>query len=276
MLRGVARVALAVLPALLMAGGSIGPAAADPLPAGSFVVGPRVGTTFILGDHLEATTASNTQINPNNQQIPVVSWSTNAFSFSDIYKQPVTAGFDAGYMLTRSLELFGGGSYTFASGKQKTIGNATITKSDFDPETGDPIFFNEATSLRAEFNDYHEIAGELGARWHFLPGSVFRPYVGASARLLWRDDLHMDLTDDTNFVIGRVRLYDSGVKFAGGLQAGLNYEVAEGASVGAMVGINLRPEQSRNKQDLGSTLSAITDVSGSIDIPLAVRFNAAF
>ncbi len=254
----------------------IGSAGADPLPEGSFVVGPRVGTTFIFGGFLESTTASDTQINPNNQQIPVVSWSTTTFGFSDIYKQPVTAGFDVGYMVTRSLELFGGGSYTFASGRQKTIGNATITKSDFDAETGEPITFNQDTSLRAEFNDYHEVAGELGARWHFLPGFAFRPYVGALARLLWRDDLHMDLTDDTNFRIGRVRLYDSGAKFTGGLQAGLNYEVAEGASVGAMVGINLRPEQSRNKQDLGSTLSAITDISGSIDIPLAVRFNAAF
>jgi hypothetical protein len=254
----------------------IGQATADPLPEGSFVLGPRIGTTFIIGDHLNSLTTSNTQINPNNQQIPVVTWSTNAFSFRDIYKQPVTAGFDVGYMVTNSLEVFGGGSFVFASGKRDTIGTATITKSTFDFDTGDIITFNETTSLRAEFNDYHEIDGEIGARWHFMPGWAFRPFIGASARLIWRDDLHMDLTDDTNFVIGRVRLYDGGAKLGGGLQAGMNFEIAEGASIGAMIGLNFRPEQSRNTQDLGSGLSSITDVSGSIDIPIAVRFNAAF
>jgi outer membrane protein W len=270
--RGLGLAALAGVSALVTAL----PAAADPLKEGQFVVGPRIGTTFIIGDHLEALTTSSTQINPNNQQIPVVSWSTTAFSFRDIYKQPVTAGFDVGYMLTSSLELFGGGSYVFASGRQKTIGTATITKTTFDFDTGDTIMFNETTSLRAEFNDYHEIDGEIGARWHFMPGFAFRPFVGASARLIWRDDLHMDLRDDTSFVIGRVRLYDSGAKIGGGLQAGVNFEVVEGASLGAMIGLNFRPEQSRNKQDLGSTLSSITDIGGSIDIPLAVRFNAAF
>jgi len=272
MRRGVAFGLPAFLPALVVAGLAV----ADPLPQGSFVVGPRVGTTFILGDFLNATTASNTQINPNNQQIPVVSWSSASLSFSEAFSQPVSAGFDVGYMVTESLELFGGGSFTGAWGKKRNIGTATITKSTFDQDTGDPITFNQETSLNAEFGDYHEIDGEIGARWHFMPGFVVRPYVGASARLIWRDDLYVDLTDDSNFAIGRVRLYDSSVKFGGGLQAGFNYEVAEGASLGAMVGLNFRPTQNRNKQDLGSTLSVITDVSGSIDIPLAVRFNAAF
>lgn len=197
-----------------------------------------------------------------------------ARSFGATHDQPYSVHAEFGYVASPHWEIFGTVYYDGADGNDERVGTVS------DP-TGAIGAVGAKHALNAEFDDYHSIGIELGARYFFLPKTArLRPFISVSA-----GGRYIDSQDITFSVAGvgstTASFYDDSFSLSASFLAGVEFAITDRFSVGVQSGISYQFEQTERDEKLTPnsaqfTTGGIAGLQGANDdgdrlyIPVAV------
>lgn len=195
-------------------------------------------------------------------------------SFGATHDQPYSIHAELGYVINPHWELFGTVYYDAADGNEERVGTVSDPAGTIGAAGG-------KYRLNAEFDDYHSVGIELGARYFFLPKTArVRPFISVSA-----GGRYIDSQDITFSVAGAgstsTSFYDDSFALSASFLAGVEFAVTERFSVGLQSGISYQFEQSERDEKLTPNSAqfntgGIANLQGSNDdgdrlyIPVAV------
>jgi hypothetical protein len=132
--------------------------------------------------------------------------------FNSIMKFPFIFGGSIGYNVTNQFEFFGNVDYMLAGTGKKVV--ARSIKPD------------QYSLLKYQTGTFGALGTYLGGRYYFDCGGTWYPFVGAKLGANWRKSVTTKVYVD-NVRFAKDKFFDSNVVFAGGLQLGLDAELAE-------------------------------------------------
>ena len=163
-------------------------------------------------------------------------------SFGAVHDQPYSVHVELGYVVNPHREIFGTVYYDGAGGAEERIGSVTDPAGSIGPVGG-------KYRLNGEFDDYHSVGIELGARYFFLPKTArLRPFISVSAGGRYVDS--QDLKLSVGNLATTTSFYDDSFSLSASLLAGIEFAVTERFSVGLQSGINYQFEQTQRDEKL--------------------------
>jgi hypothetical protein len=139
--------------------------------------------------------------------------SLDKLHYDDLFRHRYDTGVELGYSFSDSLQSFGRFSYDGLEGRSRRIGTL---QSDG---------LSAAAPLDARFANADNMSLDLGSRYFFTTGSMWRPYAGASLGVTHLDAMRASLTvPDTAVDLKNVRFTRSGDVFSQSLETGVEYD----------------------------------------------------
>lgn len=133
-------------------------------------------------------------------------------NFNDILKFPFIFGGSIGYNVTNQFEFFANVDYTIAGTGKKNVARSRR------PDTNSVMKYQTGT--------FGALGTYLGGRYYFDCGGTWYPFVGAKLGVVSRKSVNTKVFID-NIRFAKDKFFDSNTAFAGGLQLGLDAELAE-------------------------------------------------
>jgi hypothetical protein len=133
--------------------------------------------------------------------------------FDDAYDNRYTMGGEFDYAFTPRLSGFGRIGYSTFDGREHTVGTFTTTTTQ--------------TPVKANFDDTSSRDYDLGARYTFLPGSRWRPFVGASLGATHLSSTKAEFQNASGTGMTKVTLGESDTVFSQRVETGLQFAPVE-------------------------------------------------
>jgi hypothetical protein len=130
--------------------------------------------------------------------------------FDDAYDHQYTMGGEFDYAFSPSLTGFGRVGYANFDGKQERVGTFTSAATEQSP-------------VLARFEDTNTREYDLGARYTFMPGSSWRPFVGAALGATHLSSAKADFPNLDGSGTTRVTLGESDMVFSQRAELGLQF-----------------------------------------------------
>src|SRR5262245_27123114 len=130
--------------------------------------------------------------------------------FDDAYDHQYTTGGEFDYAFTPSLTGFGRVGYANFDGKQERVGTFTSAATEQSP-------------VMARFEDTNTREYDLGTRYTFMPGSSWRPFVGAALGATHLSSAKADFPNLDGSGTTRVTLGESDTVFSQRAELGLQF-----------------------------------------------------
>jgi hypothetical protein len=129
--------------------------------------GSRASIALFAGGNAAMPGSFRGQRVPFESTDPAGSTVYHDLKFSDAYDHRYTAGAEFDYAFSPALTGFGRYGYSTFDGRQHDVG--TFTSQSF-----------EQSPVQAAFDDTHTQEFDLGARYAFMPGATWSPFVGGA------------------------------------------------------------------------------------------------
>jgi hypothetical protein len=130
--------------------------------------------------------------------------------FDDAYDHQYTMGGEFDYAFSPSLTGFGRIGYASFDGREQTVGTFTSAATEQSP-------------VKATFEDTNTREYDLGARYTFMPGSSWRPFVGAALGATHLSATKADFPNIDGSGTTRVTLGESDTVFSQRVETGLQF-----------------------------------------------------
>ena len=186
-------------------------------------------------------------------------------SQSNIYGEAWGIGFELGYGLSDSSEVFGSVRYSTTGSGSTQVGVANVPA------------LNANLPINGNFDSQDNWAFEVGYRQYFLEGS-FRPYAAARAGLAFNSRVNATFTiPDAAITLTDVPFYKPSTLFTGGVDVGAATELGKGVSLFAETGIRYTSGPGGDDSALSTLgLGSINNTGDRWDIPVRVGLGFSF
>jgi hypothetical protein len=186
-------------------------------------------------------------------------------SQSTIYGEAWNIGFELGYGLSDSSEVFGSVRYSTTGSGSTQVGVANVPA------------LNANLPINGDFGSWKNWAIEAGYRQYFGEGT-FRPYAAGRAGLVFNSGIDATFTiPDASITLNDVPFYKSSTLFTAGVDVGAAVEVATGISLFAETGIRYTTSPRGDDSALSTLgLASINNDGDRWDIPVRIGLGFSF
>jgi hypothetical protein len=173
--------------------------------------------------------------------------------YSDIYKTPLRWRLEMGYGVADRVELIADLLYSKVSSEEVTVGEVA------------------GLDLKAKFADYEEMGWSLGARYFLTDNEKVKPNVAVWATMSWLEAIPSTFSvPAADVVLEDTPFYDKSIIYGGGVDLGVQYQVARHIYLGASVGLRYQGGPKGLEGLAGTGLEDLNDVGSRFYAPLAV------
>lgn len=186
-------------------------------------------------------------------------------SQSNVYGEAWGIGFELGYGLSDSSEVFGSLRYSTTGSGSTQVGVANVPA------------LNANLPINGNFSAWENWAVEAGYRQYFSQGT-FRPYAAARAGLVFNSGIDATFTvPDAAITLTDVPFYKSSTLFTAGLDLGAAVELGTGVSLFAETGVRYTTSPRGDDGALsGLGLASINNDGDRWDVPVRIGIGFAF
>jgi hypothetical protein len=186
-------------------------------------------------------------------------------SQSTIYGEAWGIGFELGYGLSDSSEVFGSVRYSSTGSGSTQVGVANVPA------------LNANLPIDGDFGSWENWAFEAGYRQYLSEGS-FRPYVAGRAGLVFNSGIDATFTiPDAAITLTDVPFYRSSTLFTAGLDVGAAVEIGTGISLFAETGVRYTTSPRGDDSALSTLgLSGINNDGDRWDVPVRIGVGFSF
>ena len=202
---------------------------------------------------------------------------TGDISLNDSHNTPILTGFDLGYSISDTLDVFGGFEYVTAGAN--TVNILTVTTGFNVTEGGTTTAVAIGDLVDAKADDYNSWAIKIGATKYF-PMQMFTPYIGGYGGFKHIDEMDVTIKVNTAGVNDfKIKYLDSTNTGYFGFHTGANKEIDMGGTP-ATIGIRARLDYTpdfNDDTDLGSGIGTdINDTGSGVDFGLTAQLSIPF
>ena len=187
----------------------------------------------------------------------------NRVSFHDAFRVGPAFGIETGYMADSNIEPFVRLEYSQLNGRTDRIGELTS------------LALTEPAGITARFDDVKSWSLNVGTRYFLADAGAIRPFVAGYLGANRTDAVRAHLAVDDSADLGRDALLPRETRFDGGVEGGVNFQLADQADLRLSVGADYvagRHERSDAFAPLGVDLVKVTDQRWSIPIDLGLNY----
>ena len=184
-------------------------------------------------------------------------------TFHDAFHVGPSFGIETGYMADSNIEPFVRLQYSQLNGRTDRIGELTS------PGLTTPA------GVTANFDDVKSWALNIGTRYFLADAGPVRPFVAGFIGADRTDAMRARFTVDDPVDLGREVLLPRATRFDGGVEGGVNFQLADQADLRLSVGadyVAARHERTDAFAPLGVDALKVTDQRWSIPIDLGMNF----
>jgi hypothetical protein len=242
-------------------------------------LGANVATSRDMSKSQTSTAGSQT-FSDGSQFDGTLVVSTRNLSFDDTHDARILTGFDVGYALTNTWEVFGGFQYVTASGN-KTGALDVTAAGTFTNSAGTATALAIGATADAEADDYNSWAIKVGATKYFPMGD-YTPYVGGYGGFKHVDEMDVTLTHSTAGAGSlKINFYDSTNTGFFGFHTGVNRGFSMGGTplvLGVRARLDYTPELNDDDTDLGGSfgVDGSNNAGGGVDFGLTAQLSIPF
>jgi hypothetical protein len=186
-------------------------------------------------------------------------------SQSNIYGEAWGVGFELGYGLTDSSEVFGSLRYSSTGSGSTQVGVANVPA------------LNANLPINGDFGAQENWAFEAGYRQYFSEGT-FRPYVAGRAGLVFSNRVNATFAiPDAAITLNDVPFFRPSTLFTGGVDLGAAVQIGTGISLFAETGIRYTSSPRGDDSALSTLgLASINNDGDRWDVPVRIGLGFSF